>query len=108
LIWYSYHMRDLRYSGQGLMIEERDQLAGRRIFRDRWPRAGRFVLEHIVEGNPMIAEDELDFLTRGAPGDYILFSNRQVAYSRLPCVRANLRFALCRYPEGLRITLPSR
>ncbi len=102
LIWYSYHMRDLSYSGQGLMIEERDQLAGRRIFRDRWPRAGRFVLEYIVQGDPMIAEDELDFLTRGAPGDYILLSNRQVAYSRLPCIRANLRFALCRYPESLR------
>ena len=28
LIWYSFTMRDLRYSGQGLLIEERDQLAG--------------------------------------------------------------------------------
>jgi 4-amino-4-deoxy-L-arabinose transferase-like glycosyltransferase len=101
LIWYSHNMRDLRFSGQGLMLAEREQLAGRRVFRDRWPRAGRFVLEHIVGAEPVIAADEQEFLMRGAKGDFILLSNRQVGYSKLPCIRSNVSFSLCRYPDGV-------
>jgi 4-amino-4-deoxy-L-arabinose transferase-like glycosyltransferase len=99
LVWYSYHMRDLRYSAQGLLLDEREQLAGRRVFRNRWPRSGRFVLEHIVGGEAREAEDEEDFVQKGARGDYVVLSTSQVEYSRLPCVRSNRRYTLCRYPE---------
>ena len=99
LIWYSYNMRDLGQSAQGLLLDERTQLAGRRVFRHRWPRAGRFVLEHVVGGEAVEVEDELAFMRKGATGDYILLSRDQLAYSRLPCFRTNGRFALCRYPD---------
>jgi 4-amino-4-deoxy-L-arabinose transferase-like glycosyltransferase len=98
LIWYSYNMRGLQLSAQGLMLEERKRLKGRRVYRERWPGAGRFVLEHVVGGEPRQVDDELDFVKKGQPGDFILLSRSQAAYSRLQCPRTNQRYALCEYP----------
>src|SRR5204863_5012489 len=36
LIWYSVHRRNLAQSTQGFLLEERDNLTGRRVFRTRW------------------------------------------------------------------------
>ena len=99
LIWYSYNMRDLKHSAQGLILEQRDRLAGHRVFRHRWPRSGRFVLRHIVGGNPIEAESEHEFLAKGARGDYLLIPAPQAAYSQLACDASNGRFALCPYPR---------
>jgi hypothetical protein len=108
LIWYSYNMRGLHQSAQGLMLDARERLKGRRVYRDRWPGAGRFVLEHVVGGEAHRADDELDFVKKGQPGDFIILSWRQAAYSRLPCPRTNRRFALCEYRVVIGVSLPSR
>ena len=71
-------MRDLSFSAQGILLDERDGLAGQRVFRDRWPGGGRFVLEHIVGGDAMEAEDEQDFLKKGEPGDFLILTMSQV------------------------------
>lgn len=99
LVFYSYNMRHLRTSAQGLLLDAKAQLEGRRVFRDRWPASGLFVLEHIVKAHPMQAADEQDFLRGGAPGDYMVLSRRQAEYSQLSCIGSNRRYALCRFPE---------
>ena len=99
LLFYSYSMRHLRSSAQGLLLEEKQRLAGRRVFREHWPRPGLFVIDHIVGAEPMQARDEADFLKNAAKGDYIVLSIRQAEYSQLPCIRSNRRYALCQYPE---------
>jgi hypothetical protein len=101
-------MRDLNSWAQGVLLDERERLAGRRVFRDRWPGGGRFVLEHIIGGTAAQADDELDFAEKGEPGDFLLLSRAQLAYSRLSCVRTNRRFALCLYPGVMTVTPPSR
>jgi 4-amino-4-deoxy-L-arabinose transferase-like glycosyltransferase len=99
LIWYSYNMRDLNFSAQGILLDERERLAGQRVFRDRWPSGGRFILEQIVGGEAMQAHDEQDFRKKGDRGDFLLLTRSQVAYSQLSCPRTNHRYALCRYPD---------
>jgi 4-amino-4-deoxy-L-arabinose transferase-like glycosyltransferase len=99
LIWYSYNMRDLNFSAQGILLDERERLAGQRVFRDRWPSGGRFILEQIVGGEAMQAHVEQDFRKKGDRGDFLLLTRSQVAYSQLSCPRTNHRYALCRYPD---------
>jgi 4-amino-4-deoxy-L-arabinose transferase-like glycosyltransferase len=99
LVFYSYNRRHLHSSAQGLLLADKTQLAGRRVFRDRWPASGLFVLEHIVKGQPMLADDEHDFMRKGRPGDYMVLSRHQAEYSQLGCIASNRRYALCRYPD---------
>jgi 4-amino-4-deoxy-L-arabinose transferase-like glycosyltransferase len=95
LIFYSYARRSLEGSAQGLLLAERDRLRSRRIFRAGWTRSGLFVAEHIVGAQAVEAYGEDDFLERGAPGDYMLMRSASADYTRLACVNANRRYALC-------------
>ena len=108
LVFYSYNMRHLRTSAQGLFLAEKDRLVGRRVFRDRWPASGLFVLEYMVRARAMEARTIEEFLRNGAPGDYLVISRREAEYSQLPCVRSNRRYSLCQYPQQGRFTPPTR
>jgi 4-amino-4-deoxy-L-arabinose transferase-like glycosyltransferase len=99
LLWYSYNRRDLTYSAQGVLLDERERLVGQSVFRDRWPGGGRFVLEHLIGGTARQADDEQDFVSKGGRGDFVILSRSQAAYSLLSCVRTNRRYALCQYPQ---------
>jgi hypothetical protein len=99
LLYYSYNRRDVRNTVQGLLLVERQQLAGRRVFKDSWwNRADRFVLEHIVGAEPREADDISAFVRRARRGDFLI-SAPNGDHPELIHVRSNLRHRLCRRGE---------
>ena len=98
LVWYSHNMRDLSISAQGVMLQERERLAGRRIYRERWPHNGRFVAEHLIGSQALEARDARQFAKKAQPGDYMLLPMSDVDAAGLRCVSTNRRFALCEFP----------
>jgi 4-amino-4-deoxy-L-arabinose transferase-like glycosyltransferase len=96
LIYYSHARRDLRNTVQGLLLAERQQIAGHRVFKDSWwNRADRFVLEHIVGGEPREVEDMNRFVRRARRGDFFV-SPPNGDHPGVITVRANARHRLCR------------
>jgi 4-amino-4-deoxy-L-arabinose transferase-like glycosyltransferase len=95
LIWYSYHYRDLRTSPQGLVLAERDRLAGQRVFMDRCDRADMFVLGTIVGAQAQEAGSVDGFLRESRAGDYLV-SSEVVSRSDLVLVRATHEHRLYR------------
>jgi 4-amino-4-deoxy-L-arabinose transferase-like glycosyltransferase len=95
LIWYSYHHRDLRQSAQGLLLDEGDAVAGRRVFRNRWDRAEIFVIRHVLKAERALASDVDDFLSQSQPGDYFL-SSHDVTHPELTLAQAHRRYRLYR------------
>jgi 4-amino-4-deoxy-L-arabinose transferase-like glycosyltransferase len=96
LLYYSYARRDLRNTVQGMLLAERQQIAGHQVFKDSWwNRADRFVLEHIVGGEPREAEDNQRFKGQARRGDFfIAAANGQDP--ELVHIRSNSRHRLCR------------
>jgi len=95
LVWYSFSIRDVGLSTQGLLIAERDQLEGQRVFVTHWDRAEIFVSEAIVRARREEAADVRDFLARSRPGDYLLQSPGIQAAGVVE-IRSNGRQALYR------------
>lgn len=99
LFYYSFTMRDVRQTVQGLLLEERDVLAGARVYRDRWTRADRFVLEHVVGGQAREAAGIDGFVQNGRRGDYVIVEQPNGVTPEVVQVRANRQHKLCRRAE---------
>jgi len=74
LLWYSFNVRGLEASAQGLLMEERAQLAGHRLFGLQWNRAEIFISDAVVRAERQNTADVRDFVERSSPGDYLLES----------------------------------
>ena len=94
--YYSYTMRDVRQTVQGLLLAERGALAGKRVYQDQWTRADRFVLEHVIGGQASEAEGLDGFVRHGRRGDYVIVPQPDGDGSEIVLVRANRRHRLCR------------
>jgi len=95
-VFYSFTMRDVRHTVQGLLLDERDNLAGKGVFHDSWTRADRFVLEHVIGGYAREADGVDAFVRTARRGDYIVIAQPDGQDPRLVQVRANRRHRLCR------------
>jgi 4-amino-4-deoxy-L-arabinose transferase-like glycosyltransferase len=96
LVWYSQTMRDVDQSPQGLILDERALLLGRRVFKPDWPHAERFVLEHVAGGHALVAEDDRQFVARGTKGDFMIV--RKGARTSLACLPRQGPYELCSLP----------
>lgn len=72
LLYYSWHMRDLPSSVQGLMLSEKQHLAGRRVFCERGNIADTFVRRALVGAIADSCAELADCLRRSQPGDYVI------------------------------------
>ena len=95
LLYYSYTKRDVRQTVQGLLLAERENLAGKRVYQDTWTRADRFVLEHVVGGEAREAIGIDGFVRSGRRGDYVIVPQPDGAAPEIVEVRANRRHKLC-------------
>jgi len=98
-VFYSLTMRDVRQTVQGLLLAERDNLAGKRVFQDSWTRADRFVLEHVIGGYAREAAGVDGFVRTARRGDYVVVAQPDGQSPGLVQVRANRRHRLCRRTE---------
>ena len=98
-IFYSYDKRDLRQTVQGLLLAERRNLAGKRVFQDTWTRADRFVLEHVVGAEAREAAGVDGFVRTARRGDYVIVPHPDGDAPEIVQVRANRRHRLCRRRE---------
>jgi hypothetical protein len=96
LAHYSYTMRDVRQTVQGLLLAERGALAGKRVYQDQWTRADRFVLEHVIGGHAREAQGIDGFVRAARRGDYVIVPQADGDGSEIVLVRANRRHRLCR------------
>ena len=96
LAYYSYTMRDVRHTVQGLLLEERQTLVGQRVYQDRWTRADRFVLEHVIGGHAREAQGIDGFVRAARRGDYVIVPQPDRGGPEIVLVRANRRHRLCR------------
>jgi hypothetical protein len=99
VFYYSYTMRDLRQTVQGLLLAERETLAGQRVYQDQWTRADQFVLEHVIGGYAREAQGINGFVRNGRRGDYVIVPQPDADGSGVVLVRANRRHRLCRRAE---------
>ena len=97
-IYYSFARRDVHHSVQGLLLAEGKNLAGARVFQDRWTRADRFVLEHVIGGEAHEADGIDGFVREARRGDYVIVPHPGED-PELVHVRANRRHRLCRRRE---------
>jgi hypothetical protein len=97
--FYSYTRRDLSDSVQGLLLDERENLAGKRVFQETWTRADRFVLEHVVGGDAVEATGLEGFVRTARRGEYIIVPQPDGHRPDIVRVRANRRHSLCRRRE---------
>jgi 4-amino-4-deoxy-L-arabinose transferase-like glycosyltransferase len=72
LISYSLHYRDVEQTVQGLLLAEGRELAGRRVFNTSWEEPEIFVAAGILGARYRVASGTDDFLSRSAPGDYLV------------------------------------
>ena len=72
LWWYSFHRRDVANSLQGLLLAEKNELAGSQIFRDRWNYAEIFTIRAVVGAQEKTVADFDAFLRDSGPGDYFV------------------------------------
>ena len=99
VFYYSYSMRDVRQTVQGLLLAERETLAGQRVYQDRWTRADQFVLEHVIGGQAREAQGLGGFVRSARRGDYVIVPQPDGDGSDVVLVRANRRHRLCRRRE---------
>jgi hypothetical protein len=97
--FYSYTRRDLSDSVQALLLGERENLAGKRVFQDTWTRADRFVLEHVVGGEAVEATGLDGFVRTARRGEYVIVPHPDGHPPDIVQVRANRRHSLCRRRE---------
>lgn len=93
ILWYSWHMRDVGLSVQGLLLSEREELHGRRVFHTRWNFADRFVLERMAGATCLEVADVAAFMRDSVPGDYWLGPVHPGNESLIP-VASNRRYGL--------------
>ena len=86
LVWYSYHNRDLGLSVQGTLLRMRDQLTGRRVFRDTWANGDIFVGRAFVDAETREVDSLQSFLRESQPGDYF--------FSRTALTRSDMDLAI--------------
>ena len=96
LQWYSYNRRDLRNTVQGLLLDERERLAGRRVFKTEWSRADQFVLEHVVHARSSRATDLDEFLRHARRGDFVVTAEGVGLRPEIVAVRSIRGHRLCR------------
>ena len=101
LLWYSFHYRDIRLSEQSLLLAERRQLRGQRLYQHRSSRAARFVAEGLVGAKMYPVAENASFLIDSREGDYLLTTDG-CALPGLDVVRSNGRYFLCRRRHGRR------
>lgn len=101
LLWYSFHYRDVRHSRQSLMLAERHQLRGHRLYLEPHTRAAHFVAQAVVGATPERATDHASFLRDSREGDYLLTAS-PCQMPALHVVRTNGRQFLCRRHDGIR------
>ncbi len=94
LLFYSYTRRDLSDTVQGLLLQERAQLAGRQVFMDSWTHADRFVVEHVIGATPRETPSVSDFITEARRGDFIVRPHPDHSPGLLT-VRTTRRHRLC-------------
>ncbi len=90
LIWYSVHRRNLANSTQGVLLAERDNLRGHRVFRTHWQNNELFVLSALVRVDAREAGSVTEFFDLSSPEDYWL-SRDEVLDPRLRLVREQRR-----------------
>lgn len=95
LLYYSLTRRDVRHTVQGLLLDERANLAGKRVYQDTWTRADRFVLEHVVGGHARQAVGLDGFVRNGRRGDYVIVPHNGEA-PEVVQVRSNRGHRLCK------------
>ena len=98
LLWHSVRNRGMRGSAQELLLVERSAVAGRKVFRDKWTHADRFVLVAMAHGTPGLAGGVDEFLNVSAPGDYFMGSV-MLDDARLAAVETRGRHTLYRRRE---------
>jgi 4-amino-4-deoxy-L-arabinose transferase-like glycosyltransferase len=98
MLWYSWTRRDISLSEQSLVLGERQQLEGRRVFLKRGgSRATHFVAEALAGAKVVTIPDDEAFFRDSGGGDYLL--------TTMPCGRLQLETVgarsaqhLCRRP----------
>lgn len=93
LLWYSWHMRDLGHSVQGLLLSEPGEIAGRRVFHTHWNLADRFVCEHLAGATCLEVADVAQFMREGQVGDYWV-GDHDPGHPELVSVSTNARYGL--------------
>ena len=94
LISYSYHHRNLRRSIQGLLLDEKERLAGQQVFRRKWDNAEIFVLGGVVGAEWRTGTLD-DFWRDSRPGDCLV--SRDIEQPGLMWIRSRGRDSLhCR------------
>ena len=95
MLFYSLTMRDLRHSVQGLMLAERHNLEGKRVFQERWTLSDRFVLEHVIGGHARETQGLDGFIRNARRGEYVIIAQPDGNAPQIVPVRANRRHKLC-------------
>jgi 4-amino-4-deoxy-L-arabinose transferase-like glycosyltransferase len=95
LVSYSYRYRDLSRSRQGVLLSAHDQLAGRRVFADRWDRSEFFVIGALIHAERGLAGGLHEFLSNSRPGDCYLVRH-PLDHVDLTLVGGNARYRLFR------------
>ena len=99
LYYYSLTFRDVRHTVQGLLLDERATLVGKRVYQDTWTRADRFVLAHVVGGYARQAVGLDGFVRNGRRGDYVIVPQPDGEAPEVVQVRSNRGHKLCRRAE---------
>ena len=94
--FYSFTRRDHGHTVQGLLLAERHNLTGKRVFQDTWTRADRVVLEHVAGASAHEANDVEEFLRTARPDDYVIVAHADGNAPEIIPVRRNRRHVLCR------------
>jgi hypothetical protein len=97
--FYSLTRRDIGSTAQGLLLAERENLAGKRVFQETWSRADRFVLEHVVGGYAVEATGLDGFVRTSRRDDYVIVPRPNGDAPELIEVRVNRHHRLCRRRE---------
>jgi len=71
-VWYSHHYRDLARSAQGLLLSNRAELKGRRVYLEQWNLADVFVLRALVGAQEGRLDTADRFWVDSHEGDYLL------------------------------------
>jgi 4-amino-4-deoxy-L-arabinose transferase-like glycosyltransferase len=97
LLWYSYKIRDLSSTSQGLVLQERHRLKDRQVFFDDWQRADEFVVG-VIGATRRSALPADSFWRESRPGD-CLVSAQRLGDGDLVLVRAGRERSLYCRPE---------
>jgi hypothetical protein len=95
LTWHTVEKRQLEGTVQGLIMNARDGLAGKAVFRAGWPRDDAFVVRAIGQARPVLAYDATSFLELAAEGD-VLVADADLLHPSLERLQVSGRHAIFR------------